>query len=474
MSHVRIFRHYVHTPYLLMSASEVVLLAGAAYIGHWLAHGAFPAEPGVLLRATTFALTMLVTMTAMGVYESRMREGYSAMMLRSAVALFLLGGVSLWIIAALFPFLVIGRDVLLHAAASAFALLAFWRLITPHLFPPDAMKQRVLVLGTGFRAQKIAARMRRRSDQRAFTLCGFLDRDPNSNAEAVSSYGATVLQTDLPLLDFCRENAIDEIVVAIDERRRNQDAGGGIPLDELMDCRLSGIGVCDVQQFIEREACKLDVDLLRPSWLVFADGFSMSPVRVVTKRIFDILACLLLLLIFWPVMIIIALAIFVESGLRGPVLLRQERVGLKGKCFNLLKFRSMVANAEPDGKAVWASHNEDRVTRVGKVIRKSRLDELPQLFNVLTGEMSFVGPRPERPVFVTELNDKIPYYTERHRVKPGITGWAQLCYPYGASVHDAKEKLQYDLYYLKNHSILLDLIILLQTVEVVLVGDGAR
>jgi sugar transferase (PEP-CTERM system associated) len=261
--------------------------------------------------------------------------------------------------------------------------------------------------------------------------------------------------------------------VAIDERRRGPGTEGGIPLAELMDCRLSGIRVCDVQQFIEREASKLDVDLLRPSWLVFSDGFIMSPRRRLSKRAFDLVASLGLLLLFWPVMIAITVAIWVESRYSGPILLRQQRVGLGGAPFELLKFRSMVRDAEPDGP-VWASHNELRVTRVGRVIRKTRLDELPQLINVLKGEMSFVGPRPERPVFVNQLKAKIPYYAERHRVKPGITGWAQLCYPYGASVEDAKEKLQYDLYYLKNHSILLDLIILLQTVEVVVIGRGAR
>jgi len=194
---------------------------------------------------------------------------------------------------------------------------------------------------------------------------------------------------------------------------------------------------------------------------------------VLTKRVFDLGTSLVLLLLFWPVMLVVALAIRIESGLRSTVMLRQQRVGLNGVAFELLKFRSMVEDAEADGP-VWASHNEHRVTRVGRIIRKYRLDELPQLVNVLRGEMSFVGPRPERPVFVDQLKTRIPFYAERHRVKPGITGWAQLCYPYGASVEDAKEKLQYDLYYLKNHSILLDLVILLQTVEVVLVGDGAR
>jgi sugar transferase (PEP-CTERM system associated) len=274
------------------------------------------------------------------------------------------------------------------------------------------------------------------------------------------------------LLEFCREHHVAEIVVAVDERRRGEGGSVGLPMNELIECRLSGINVCDVQQFVEREACKVDVDLLRPGWLAFADGFVMRTRHRLLKRAFDLAASTVILLLAWPIMLLVALAIRVES--RGPVIYRQQRVGMNGEPFKLMKFRSMYDAEESDEPASWTLQNDPRVTRVGTFIRKTRLDELPQLFNVLRGDMSFVGPRPERPVFVGELTERIPYYDQRHRVKPGITGWAQLCYPYGASVQDAKEKLQYDLYYLKNHSLLLDLIILLQTVEVVLVGDGAR
>jgi sugar transferase (PEP-CTERM system associated) len=235
---------------------------------------------------------------------------------------------------------------------------------------------------------------------------------------------------------------------------------------------MTGITVCDVQQFIEREAQKIDIDLLRPSWIVFADGFFMTTPRAISKRTFDLAASLGLLAVTWPLMLLAALLVKLENP-RLPVLYRQKRVGLRGKPFVLLKFRSMNVVDEED-QANWTANRDPRVTRVGRIIRQTRIDELPQLINVLRNEMSLVGPRPERPVFVEDLGRKIPFYDQRHRVKPGITGWAQLCYPYGASVADAKEKLQYDLYYLKNHSLLLDLIILLQTVEVVLVGEGAR
>ena len=314
--------------------------------------------------------------------------------------------------------------------------------------------------------------MRRRSDQRAFVLMGFLHQD--GTEDMISQYGASVIHSDLSLPDYCNRNNIDEIVVAIDERRRNRDANApGLPVEELIACRMDGVDVIEVQEFIEREAGKVDVDLLQPSWLVFADGFVTNSARGFIKRSFDLIAALLLLSIIWPVMLIVAFCIGIGSLFRDPILYKQERVGLDGKLFNVVKFRSMRVDAEQQG-AQWATDKDPRITRIGNFIRKTRIDELPQLFNVLRGDMSFVGPRPERPVFVDELTEKIPFYAQRHKVKPGITGWAQLCYPYGASVEDSKQKLQYDLYYLKNHSFLLDLIILLQTVEVVLVGEGAR
>jgi sugar transferase (PEP-CTERM system associated) len=240
-----------------------------------------------------------------------------------------------------------------------------------------------------------------------------------------------------------------------------------------MECRVSGVDVCEVQNFIEREACKIDVDLLQRSWLVYSDGFVTNWYRALVKRSFDIVVASLLLIAFTPVMLICVLAILVCDKFRGPVFYRQQRMGKEGKLFTVIKFRTMQVNAEESG-AMWAEYNDPRTTRVGAFLRRAHLDELPQLINVLKGDMSMVGPRPERPVFVDFLTREVPYYAERHRMKPGITGWAQLCYPYGASIEDAKEKLQYDLYYVKNHSILLDMIILLQTVEVVLVGEGAR
>jgi sugar transferase (PEP-CTERM system associated) len=277
-----------------------------------------------------------------------------------------------------------------------------------------------------------------------------------------------LIQSDKSLLEIATENNADEVVIAMDDRR------GNLPVRDLLDCRLRGIDVIDLVGFLERETGKIRIDLVNPGWLIFSEGFRISRFRSVFKRVVDIFVSATLILLSWPVMLLIALAVKFEDGPYAPVLYRQRRVGQGGKPFDCLKVRSMRVDAEADGKAVWAKQNDDRITRVGAMLRTARLDELPQVFNVLKGEMSLVGPRPERPEFVEQLQKKIPYYGERHAVKPGVTGWAQLKYSYGASEEDAAEKLQYDLYYVKNQSFILDIMIILQTVEVVLWGKGAR
>ncbi|MCK4704969.1 MAG: TIGR03013 family PEP-CTERM/XrtA system glycosyltransferase, partial [Gammaproteobacteria bacterium] len=238
--------------------------------------------------------------------------------------------------------------------------------------------------------------------------------------------------------------------------------------------KMSGINILDLVTFFERRAGKIRLDMLSPSWLYLSEGFSIGTFRRMGKRAFDIFVVLLLLPVALPFMFLVSLAIIIESGGRGPVLYSQTRVKQDGLPFQIYKFRSMATDAEKDGVARWASKNDSRITRVGRIIRKGRLDELPQLFNVLDGDMSFVGPRPERPEFVEKLAETIPYYEERHRVKPGLTGWAQVCYSYGDTEEDSIQKLQYDLYYVKNYSVFLDLFILLQTAEVVMLGKGAQ
>jgi sugar transferase (PEP-CTERM system associated) len=270
------------------------------------------------------------------------------------------------------------------------------------------------------------------------------------------------------LLAMCHHLGVDEIVVAMDDRRK------GFPILELLECRLDGVEVTELLTFLERETGRVRLDVLDPSWIIFGGGFCRDSLRVFSSRALDLVASLAILGMSAPVILLAAVAIKLEDGWRAPILYRQARVGLGNEPFEILKFRSMRMDAERDGRAQWARKSDPRVTRVGAIMRKLRIDELPQIVNVLHGHMSFVGPRPERPQFVSQLASKIPHYLQRHCVKPGITGWAQLCYPYGSSEKDTVEKLQYDLYYIKNNSFIFDLAIILQTAEVVFMGKGSR
>jgi len=338
------------------------------------------------------------------------------------------------------------------------------RTLWDTLLDEDVFKRRVLVYGAGHRAASIA-RLRRRSDRRGFVVVGYLPAQGDAPSEITEP---SKLSPRDDLLTLCVAQRVDEIVVAMDDRRRQ------FPMDQLLECRLEGVEIVELVSFLERETGKVRLDILNPSWMIFSEGFRQGRIHSTLERIFDVLASLMLLVIAAPVMILTAIAIKVMEGPRATIFYGQVRVGQYGKRFRLLKFRSMNENAEADGRAQWAQKNDMRVTRIGAFIRLTRIDELPQILNVLRGEMSFVGPRPERPEFVAELNERVPYYRERHSIKPGITGWAQLCYPYGSSEQDATEKLQYDLFYVKNHSLLFYLAILVQTVEVIVWRKGAR
>jgi sugar transferase (PEP-CTERM system associated) len=269
------------------------------------------------------------------------------------------------------------------------------------------------------------------------------------------------------MAEHARRLRADEVIVAVKQQR-----GVGLPLEDLLACRTQGRSVLDLSRFYERVHGEVPIESLKASWLIYSEGFVQGNVRTLSKRVFEILASVVLLALTWPVIVVTAILIKFES--RGPVLYKQERVGLSGKTFQVLKLRSMRSDAERDGVAVWATSNDSRTTRIGKFIRKTRIDELPQLFNVLRGEMSFVGPRPERPVFVSKLAEDLAFYDVRHTVKPGITGWAQVRFSYASTLDEAKKKLHYDLYYVKNHSLFLDVVILFQTVRVILFQVGAR
>lgn len=453
---------------LLLALVEFVGLLAMFHLAAWLR---FLGRPEVIAaafgdiapRATLFAAILVLSMLALGMYVLQSRDGLRGQLIRAAIA-FAAGGTSLVIVQYAFPVETTGRGVLAIALGLGLFFVLALRTGLQLLFATRLLKHRVLVLGAGERASLINTRLRRQSDRRTFELVGFVDVD----GEAPKVPEALRVDASDGLLPTMRRLGIDELVIAPDERR------GRLPMHELVHCRLHGIRVLELSEFFERETGRIKLAMLHPAWLVYASGFDSGLFRRRSKRLFDVVASLLMLVLAAPLMVVAALAIVLESGFRGPVFYRQERVSQGGRPFNVVKFRSMRTDAESDGVARWATSDDDRVTRVGQFMRKTRIDELPQLFNVLAGDMSFVGPRPERPVFVESLSQSIPYYQLRHAVKPGITGWAQLRYAYGASVEDAEAKLEYDLYYIRNQSLVFDMMVLLQTVEVVVFGKGAR
>ena len=445
---------------------ELVLISLAVTIAAWLRFHSDP-ESHLAFAQTAPLRTLLVAicttgaMAAFGLYQVHTRYNRTDLFLRLLMS-FLFGGVALLVLYYVVPQTYIGRGVLAMALSLAILMVCVLRILLERVFDADGFKLRVLVLGAGGNADLINSRLRRRSDRHSFLLVGFL---PIEGQQTVVPEPLRVGHRAC-LLELTRELNIHEIVVAPDERRN------GLPMEQLLACAQRGIRVTDLPDFFEREAGMIKLNVVEPSALIFSGGFDHSQPRQLSKRFFDLVAASALLLLAWPFMLLTAICIRLESA--GPVLYRQTRVGESGKAFELVKFRSMRVDAEKDGVACWAQKNDDRTTRVGAFIRRARLDELPQLFNVLRGDMSFVGPRPERPHFVDQFNHQIRYYGVRHSVKPGLTGWAQLRYPYGASVQDAEEKLKFDLFYVKNQGLTFDLMILLQTVEVVLFGRGAR
>jgi sugar transferase (PEP-CTERM system associated) len=465
---VRLLGHHVGLPMVLLALVEFAILVGAVYLsGYWWFdgdHTTISREIGPILpRALIFAGVATVFIIAFGLYNVRIQPSGAGTVLRLVLSM-LLACIALVVIYYFVPVIDLGRGTL--GASGIFALtgLVVARFVFLRTADDVIFRRRILAYGAGENAASLSS-LKVRADLRGFEVVGFV---PNDGSPRSVDPERIVEIAPGDLLEFSKASDIDEIVVALDDRRK------GLPMEELLACRLAGIPVVDVLTFLERETGKVELSMLYPSWLVFSEGAINGRITNAAERLFDLVASLTLLAVSWPVMLFTALAIWLESGLRGPVLYRQTRVGLEGRPFDVLKFRSMATDAEAGGEAIWAKKNDPRVTRVGWLIRKYRIDELPQLFNVLSGEMSFVGPRPERPEFVETLTDQIRFYKERHCVKPGITGWAQLCYPYGASESDAFQKLQYDLYYVKHRSPLFDLLILLQTAEVILWRRGAR
>jgi sugar transferase (PEP-CTERM system associated) len=367
--------------------------------------------------------------------------------------------IALSIASVAFPALVIGRGIFLTSLGLLLIAVPVWRLTFDGLTLDPYLEERLLFLGAGPLAKTVASEVVKQHDF-AYRIVGFV-HDPRSGEP--SGRPVVGIPDDLPRL--IAEHRADRVVVSLPDRR------GTLPIRELLQAKLAGVRVEDAATTYERVTGKILVDDLKPSWLIFSDGFHASRRTRALKRTGDLLLAAIGLALASPFMLLTALAVRLES--RGPVLFRQDRVGENGRVFTLVKFRSMRADAE-NGTPQWASENDERVTRIGRFIRQTRLDELPQLWNVLTGDMSFVGPRPERPFFVEQLAEAIPFYMERHAVRPGITGWAQVKYRYGSSVEDAMEKLRYDLYYIKHLSLVFDLTIILDTVKVILSRRGAQ
>lgn len=465
---LRISNHYVSRVVFLLLFVEVMILIGAFYAG--AAVRVFDGgEPLVarldnfFLSACAFAGAIVFSMSALGMYQLNFTEGLRNPFFQKLVPSFALGFCILTLVFYVAPDLYFGRGILLFVFAIAAAGIFLARTIFFKTSESRILESRIIFVGGGALAKECADLAQRTTSYHKYDIAGFIAM-PSEECMVPASSLLEMRRGD-SLVSLARRYDVEEIVVSVQNRR-----GGTFPIKELLECKLNGVKVTDAANFFERETSQIRVDSLQPSWLVFGGGFDQSFIRTFVKRAFDLLCSGAILILTFPVMLLTAVAIWIED--RAPIFYSQERVGKNGQTFKVLKFRSMFNDAEKGGKPQWAAQNDPRVTRVGGFIRKCRIDELPQILNVFKGEMSFVGPRPERPFFVEQLDEQVPYYNVRHSIKPGITGWAQVRYGYGASVEDAVQKLQYDLYYVKNNSLFLDVLILIDTLKVVMGSHG--
>jgi sugar transferase (PEP-CTERM system associated) len=459
---VNVFRHSAAAALALQLGVEACCLFGVAVLAFHLQDHLPLTLHALAMPALVFVLLIILLNVTFGLYRRPEKLTSSSYLTRVLLA----PAIGVPLASVLVEFVPGGRPLqenlpLLIGLSCVGLLFVRHALVLPlvAVFVPH----RVLVLGTGPEARLVEASLAA-ADMPNMTLVGFYALD---KVDTVVVSPSRVIARSAPLEDTVRQLGIHEIIVAVRQQR-----GGVLPLRALLDCRLRGVQVTDLARFFERVHGLVPIESLKVSWLIYGEGYRQNVLRTIIKRVFDIAVSALLLVLTAPVMLLAAALIALESG--GPVIYRQARVGLAGRTFTVLKFRSMARDAEKDGKATWAAVNDARITRVGRMLRRTRIDELPQLINVIRGEMSFVGPRPERPEFVAMLTEQIPFYAVRNSVKPGLTGWAQVRYSYGATIEQSVKKLEYDLYYVKNHSLLLDLVILLETVRVVLLGEGAR
>lgn len=460
---LKLFNHYVPSNTVLQLLFDALLLF-VAVIVVFVVQDKVDGELlfSVVPSALVFAVAMMILNGALGLYRVGFGGEWRETLMRVAISIVLSVPVAYGVFRVL-PWGVFAHEAMELNVIALLGLVVAARGFAVRRAGAGVLVKRIMVIGTGADAVAVEHALTHPANA-SLQVVGFY---PAGSNDEVRVDPKRIVHFDGSLLAAANQLRVNEIIVAVKERR-----GGVIPLRELLDCKMAGIKVLDLSSFFERVRGQVRIDSLRASWLIYGEGFRQGWGRTLVKRIFDIVASLGLLILAAPVMVLAALAIVIEDG--APVFYRQERVGLGGRLFKVTKFRSMRRDAERDGKPRWASANDDRVTRIGRFIRKVRIDELPQLFNVLKGDMSLVGPRPERPFFVDQLTRDIPFYAVRHCVKPGVTGWAQVRYQYGSSVDDAINKLQYDLYYVKNHTLFLDTVVLFETVRVVLTGDGAH
>ena len=464
---IRISNHYISKISLVLTVIETTLLLLVFFAGAGIRFMQWQGSASELVLnqlpgAVLFTMVVMACMAALGMYHLDAKQDFESILLKLLPSL-AMGFALMTLIFYLFPDIYFGRGLLAIVMLLALLLILLERILIFRWSGLNHLRSKALVLGVGVAAKELHDLVEESVALQNIEVVGFVP----FTVEERSVPAATIIPKTGTLSSLADQYAVREIIVATQERR-----GGTFPIQELLECKIRGIRITDITGFFERECGHLRMDSLYPSWLVFGSGFNQGTLRTVIKRVFDLVSSLLLLLVTLPIMLLTALLIMIEDG--RPIFYRQERVGKSGRTYMVAKFRSMFNDAEKEGKPRWATTDDPRVTRVGGLIRKLRIDELPQIINVLKGDMSFVGPRPERPYFVDLLTAQVPYYNMRHSIKPGITGWAQVRYSYGASVADTIEKLQYDLYYVKNHSLFLDLIILIETVGVVLLSKGSR
>ncbi len=448
-------------------AFEGLLIVGAVVAAAYVRFGPF--APDVLFNQDGLLKTLLIAFVTQAclyysdLYNLRFVTDRREFVIRLVQALGF-AAIALAVIYFWFPATMMGRGVFTIAAFFVLLVVVGWRVAFEWLSRRVRPRERLLLVGTSPAAVNLAKELFDRRQDLGVEIIGFVDLDPSRVGAPVINPGVIGTIEDIP--SIVRARGVDRVVVSL------ADARGKLPMEKLLEMKLDGVTFDHLPSVYEEYTGKIAVENLRPSWLIFSEGFRKSRTMAAVKRTLDILVAAVGLVLAAPVLAVIALAVRLTSP--GPILYHQQRVGLRGHIFTVHKFRTMRQDAEAETGPVWASKAGDsRVTRIGGILRRTRLDELPQLWNVLVGEMSFVGPRPERPEFVTDLTRQIPYYGQRHIVRPGLTGWAQVCYTYGASTEDALQKLQYDLFYIKNLSVALDLYIMFETIKTVVLRKGA-